>query len=261
MSEDKRTLKSLALVARKAESLGLHDVAFQMHKAYRAASVLVEGAATEVELDSWTEFETWFSRNRSQGLEFVFADRYGEGAEQTRMVKTLLEGYDVLERQLHEFYLLLKEAEAPQTVPATEEPVVEETTEEVLEEPAAEGDEEELDLDAEVDETAEEGDEEVVEDEEEIADEVLAPEASAVPSINDLPEMKTVKRIKTLLRKSNVNTNEVIYRGHASKGYRVMCANAEAGDKAEALFAKFSWAATRINHASGRIIIDVIPGV
>jgi chemotaxis protein histidine kinase CheA len=256
--------QKLRFVARTAETLGEYDIALQVSRAVRA----VEAAAnTEVVLDSWPEFESWFLKNRSQGLEFVFADKYGESAAETQAIKQLLEGYDLLERQLNELYQTLRgdaATAAPVEEPVAEEPAEEAPTEEseaeATEEPTEESAPEEeaiLEEAAPSEQEAGESEEEQPSEEEAAAEEALEPsrEASAKPPMT--PEAKMVGRIQKLMTRARLNVASVAFRGNGT--YRVTCASADEGVKAEQFLASTGWKHERTDHPTGRVMFDVTP--
>lgn len=261
-------LQKLRLVARHAEKLGEHDIAFQVTRVARA---VVAAANTEVVLDSWPEFESWFLKNRSQGLEFVFADKYGEDAEETQAIKQLLEGYDLLERQLNELYQKMhvsaglgtkaepEEAEEPEA----EEPAAEEGGEEALLPEEGEAGEESLGEQATEEVEGEEAaaaEEEAASEEEAAAEEAFEPAKEASVKDFEAPETaesKMVVRLQKLMARADVPVVSVGFRGQGT--YRVTCASADDGSKAEHFLASTGWKHTRTAHPTGKVLFDVTP--
>ncbi len=272
-------LYQLKAVAVQLESEGRYALARQIVRAEKQAR-LVTGASDEVTLDSWSSFENWFLKNRAQGLEFVAEDKWGTNSKEAQAFKDILEGYDLVERKLHDVYIMLRGDAEAQPEPAEEEVAepepadaldeaaadlaADEAPEEALadealaEEPAEEaatalGDEEaatELGNE-EADETVDEGEAEEETPEEPIEEEVAGKEASASP------EAKMIKRIQKLLRRGNVNTNSIIFRGNGT--YRVLCANSEDGDNATKFFTDKGWDLKREDHVTGRVFVDITP--
>lgn len=276
-------LYQLELVARQVESLGDYALARQITRTVKTAR-LVMGASDEVALDSWTEFETWFLKNRAQGLEFVFEDKYGSDSAESEAVKQLLEGYDLMERKLHELYVMLRgdaEAEpAPVEEPSEEAPAeeapAEEPAEETSEEPEAESETSEVAsdlaesmaaLDTGTEEQAETTEAESGEVSEEGAAEEATPEEATEETSEEetqgkeasskTPEFKMITRIQKLMKRAGVSVSTVMFRGSGS--YRIVCADAESGDSAEALFQSTGWQHARVDHPV-KVMLDVTPG-
>lgn len=232
----------LNVVANKLAMRGENDLAARVRAAAATASKPRVAANTEVVLDSWSEFETWFLKNRSQGLEFVFEDTYGPESQEAVLVKSLLEGYDLIERQLHELYETLKQ-ETPVVAPeeegaeegSEEEPV---SDEEVLkEEPVADAVEGTEEAAAESLEGAEseEGaaeEEEVLEEEpteaEQAAEEVLAPEPEPKGASTKTPEAKAIAKLEKTLKKTKIAATSITFAGHNT--YRAQFATVEDRD-------------------------------
>lgn len=105
----------------------------------------VRGAkASEISLDSWDDFASWWNTNRSQGLLFTITDSLGQDNPVIEQMKQVMSSQDELERQLHDIYLSLRnggQAPAPtapeggldateELAPPAEAPVAEEPAEE-----------------------------------------------------------------------------------------------------------------------------------
>lgn len=267
-------LYQLKAVALQLEAEGRYDLARQIVRAEKQARLLT-GASDEVQLDSWSAFENWFLKNRSQGLEFVAEDKWGANSSQAKAFKDILEAYDLCERKLHELYVMLRgDAEAqpeeeevvePEPAEALDEAAADLASEEApVAEPGEEAVEEEVTTeepsleDAAAELGAEEEDETVSDlgaeeetPEEPTEDEIAGKEASTSP------EAKMIKRIQKLLRRGNVNTNSIIFRGNGT--YRVLCANSEDGDNATKFFTDKGWDLKREDHVTGRVFVDITP--
>jgi len=261
----------LANVARKIAALGDQELAARVRAAASTARRR-QAASTDIVLDSWSEFESWLLKNRSQGLEFVFEDQYGADSREVTLLRDLLEGYDLIERKTHDLYEMLQaDTPAPEpeeseedeeasvaddveAVDASEEEsladVVEEATEPGAE--AVEGEEAAAEGEATEEEvTSEEAaaEEEAPTEAEEAAEEALAPakaEASVKPDVAKTSEAKTITRLTKLLRKAKVETVTVAFAGNNS--YRIQFPDAASLDAASKFFAKTGMAAEVIDH-------------
>lgn len=107
----------------------------------------VNAAKEDVEIESWSDFESWWTNNRSQSLVFTFVDIYGEDSPEVQQVRELVEMSETLETKLHGFYMELRKKElgvARQDVgPETPSP---EQTQNVEESPESDESDEEDDL-------------------------------------------------------------------------------------------------------------------
>src|SRR6478609_6138940 len=197
-------VSQLELVAKKLAHLGEADLATRVREAATRVA-----AANEVVLDSWAEFETWLLKNRSQGLEFTFEDKYGADSPETAHLRQWMESYDAAERQAHELYEMLKQetpAPAEESVADDVEAVDTEAAEAMESADTAEGEAEESEMTAEdilpeeeEAATEEEGaEEEEASAAEEAAEEAFAPSkaASAVT-----PESKMIHRLTKMMTK------------------------------------------------------------
>ncbi len=257
--------QKLLFAARSAESKGLVREARRIRVIARA---LMKGAAADpdIALESWDEFHNWFDKNRSQGLEFTFEDMYGPESAEAKQVKALLEGYDMLERQLHELYLTLKgetETDGPAPEDTLEsdpsEDVTEETIEEVSDEVAEDaaealGDEAEALTETTEDEAAEEA-LAPAEDEEASEDEAGEDEDEVNAASFQTPEAKTIHNLMASFKKARVKVEHIGFRGEGC--YRVVCASNDQVPGATTFLKRAGMPYRSVEHPSGRLYLDV----
>lgn len=273
----------LSNVARKIAALGDKELAARVRAA--ASKVrLRQAASTDIVLDSWSEFESWFLKNRSQGLEFVFEDQYGADSEEVVLLRQLLEGYDFIERKTHDLYEMLR-TDTPTPAPALEdgEEPSEDTSiaddveasdaaeaesladviEEVADPDAAEGEEAAAEGEATEEEvTSEEAaaEEEAAPTEaEEAAEEALAPakaEASVKSEVAKTAEAKTITRLTKLLRKAKVETVGIAFSGNNS--YRVQFPDTDSREAAVKFFEKTGMTTETVDHPV-KVFLSVTP--
>lgn len=103
----------------------------------------IRGAkSSEISVDSWDDFASWWNTNRSQGLLFTITDALGEDNPVIGQMKEVMSAQDALEAKLHDIYLQLKgggKAPAPATEAPAEAPAADAAPaiEAPLEEPVA----------------------------------------------------------------------------------------------------------------------------
>jgi hypothetical protein len=177
MSSNNEARDKLLRLAAQAESRNLDGVSARIAAAIRElnAASLREAASSKeskIEIESWPDFLNWWNNNRGQNLVYIFMDSYGHGAEQVQMVKKLVNAAEKHEKDLHEFYMKLRDmtqapgapggapaapgADAAPAAPAADEPALDDAG---LDEDAGDmdldaGDEADVDDDAALDELA-----------------------------------------------------------------------------------------------------------
>lgn len=110
-----KVLRIAALVEDRDDAL-----AFRLSRLARTISAAKQ---TDVKLDSWDDFASWWNQNRSQGLLFSLVDALGSDNPIIGQMKSVMAEQDQLEAKLHDIYLQLKGQQG--TLPA--EPATTET--------------------------------------------------------------------------------------------------------------------------------------
>jgi len=90
---------------RIAEGAGDAKLAFRLQQAGRSISAAQQ---TEIDLESWDSFYTWWNNNRSEQLLFSITDTLGEQNPAVAHLKEVLQKQNELDKQLHNIYLGLK---------------------------------------------------------------------------------------------------------------------------------------------------------
>lgn len=106
------TKQKLMRLAALAERRGLDDTSVAIAKVIREIRAGVARLAAKdsnIEVESWPDFLNWWNNNRGQNLTYIFMDQYGADSEQVRLVKKLVRAAEQHEKDLHEFYLKLRE--------------------------------------------------------------------------------------------------------------------------------------------------------
>lgn len=114
MSSNNEAREKLLHLAAQAERRNLDGVSARLASALRelnAASLLEAASSKEskIEIESWPDFLNWWNNNRGQNLVYIFMDSYGHNAEQVQLVKKLVNAADKHEKDLHEFYMKLRD--------------------------------------------------------------------------------------------------------------------------------------------------------
>lgn len=96
-------------------------------------------AATDIKLENWDDFLSWWRGNQSPQLVFTLIDALGENNPAVQKTKDLLELQEKLDVQLHDLYMDLRSQAGggpSEDVDVTEEAAPEGVVEDVLEEAA-----------------------------------------------------------------------------------------------------------------------------
>lgn len=112
-------LSKLAKLAVEAERRGLSEISFKTGVSMREtlaaeARKLHAAKGDQIEIESWPDFLNWWNNNRGQNLTYIFIDTYGANSEQVKMVKKLVNSAEKHERELHEFYMKLRDMASQQ---------------------------------------------------------------------------------------------------------------------------------------------------
>jgi len=91
--------------AHLAESKGEDNLAFYLTAVSRSISAATQ---TEVKLESWDEFSSWWNANRSPGLLFSLMDALGKGHPAIKKLQEINKKSDFLDKELHGVYMMLK---------------------------------------------------------------------------------------------------------------------------------------------------------
>tara|TARA_R100000656_G_scaffold104176_1_gene76183 strand:+ start:223316 stop:223801 length:486 start_codon:yes stop_codon:yes gene_type:complete len=116
MSDTVQTL--LSQIARLAETRNLDDVSTRLASLQREINCnrsVTAAKGDQIEIESWPDFLNWWNNNRGQNLTYIFMDTYGGDSEQVTMVKKLVRDAEKHEKDLHEFYLRLRDLASQQT--------------------------------------------------------------------------------------------------------------------------------------------------
>lgn len=107
-------LTKLARLAEESERRRLDDISFKAGAAMREARASAQrklhaAKGDQIEIESWPDFLNWWNNNRGQNLTYIFIDTYGANSEQVKMVKKLVNSAEKHERELHQFYMKLRD--------------------------------------------------------------------------------------------------------------------------------------------------------
>jgi len=119
--------EKLLRLASESEKRGFDDISSKIAsilRETRAHGLLLRLAAKsdQIEIDSWPDFLSWWNNNRGQNLSYIFVDTYGANSEQVKLVKRLVKDADKHEKDLHEFYMKLRDLASSNNLPGVEEP-------------------------------------------------------------------------------------------------------------------------------------------
>ena len=112
-------LARLSRLAVEAEARNLDGISYKVHAAMRearcaAARQRLAAKGDQIEIESWPDFLNWWNNNRGQNLTYIFIDTYGANSEQVKMVKKLVNSAEKHERELHQFYMKLRDMASQQ---------------------------------------------------------------------------------------------------------------------------------------------------
>lgn len=98
----------LRRLARLAETRNLDSVSAKLAAAMREVTA-ASSKDSQIEIESWPDFLNWWNNNRGQNLIYIFQDTYGNDAEQVTMVRKLVRDSEKHEKDLHDFYMRLRD--------------------------------------------------------------------------------------------------------------------------------------------------------
>jgi len=118
--------EKLLLLATEAERRGLDNVSADIASLFREASahslrLRIAAKSDQIEIDSWPDFLGWWNNNRGQNLSYIFVDTYGPNSEQVRLVKKLVKDAEKHEKDLHEFYMKLRDLASSNNLPGADD--------------------------------------------------------------------------------------------------------------------------------------------
>ena len=114
--------EKLLLLATEAERRGMDNISAGIASLLREASahdlrLRIAAKSDQIEIDSWPDFLGWWNNNRGQNLSYIFVDTYGPNSEQVRLVKKLVKDAEKHEKDLHEFYMKLRDLASSNNLP------------------------------------------------------------------------------------------------------------------------------------------------
>ena len=112
-----KILSGLMKLASECERRGQDDLSYSATAIAREVRANLQrqrhaAKGDQIEIESWPDFLNWWNNNRGQNLAYIFIDTYGADSEQVKMVKKLISSAEKHERELHEFYMKLRDMAA-----------------------------------------------------------------------------------------------------------------------------------------------------
>lgn len=103
----------------------MKDILFKLLRAQKIANAIggrsvlhvsaaireINAAKNDIEIETWSDFESWWNNNRSQSLKYTFIDIYGEDSEEVSAVNELMDMASDYETKLHDLYTKLRNKE------------------------------------------------------------------------------------------------------------------------------------------------------